>query len=98
MRLFGSDVRREIAESVGARGGCLAGQRRPKMAVMLRALVTELTPPFAMRTIRHVWRRSRGLGATHAPLRAEATRRVVLWTIRSALRRLSLPPAGEFRE
>ena len=30
---------------------------------MLRTLVTELTPPFALRAIRQVWRRSRGLGA-----------------------------------
>lgn len=31
---------------------------------MLRVLVTELTPPFAMRQIRHLWRRAHGLG-TH---------------------------------
>jgi hypothetical protein len=30
---------------------------------MLRTLVTELTPPLALRAVRHVWRRSRGLGA-----------------------------------
>jgi hypothetical protein len=34
-----------------------------KVAAMLRMLTTELTPPFAMRLILRVWRRSCSLGA-----------------------------------